>query len=140
MKQNKAEPKAPVCRITVDEKLERNLIRILIATLKPDKEIFNDEVQYWNEEIKELVKPDTYKHVFGITGGSANKWNWDDLSEGQVFLAGEFKVYSERNTQNLFIRNPGRRNFKRIDSIIKDNIKKKYLKALQGGGHYGKAD
>lgn len=127
-----------VYRITVDEKLGENLIRLLIASLKQGVKTFNDDAKYWNEEKEKLVEPNNYQTIMEITRIKAKEWSWDRLCEGQVFLAGEFKINHDRNTLAMFDVNPGRKNFRHINSEIKDTTKEKYLKALQGGTQDGK--
>ncbi|MFC1508250.1 hypothetical protein ACFL60_01015 [Candidatus Omnitrophota bacterium] len=127
-----------VYRITVDEKLSENLLRLLLASLKQGVKTFNDDSEYWNEEKEILVEPKNYQTIMGVTRVKAKKWSWDRLCEGQVFLSGEFKIDNDPTTLAMFDVNPGRKNFRHINFEIKDNSKEKYLKVLQGGTQDGK--
>ena len=120
-----------VCRITVDEKLEDDLIRILIANLKDKVTTFSDDSTCWEEEEERFVRPDNYQKKIGMTRDNAKKWPWDNLYEGQVFLTGRFRVSRSRGAQTAFVVDVKRRNFQCIDRLIKERVKKKYLSALE---------
>lgn len=120
-----------VCRITIDEKLEDDLIRILIANLKDNVTTFGDDSTYWEEEEELFMRPDNYQEKIGMTRDNAKKWPWDNLYEGQVFLVGRFRVSRNRGAQATFVVDVKRRNFQCIDRLIKERVKKKYLAALE---------
>ncbi|MBA7675934.1 hypothetical protein ES703_84173 [subsurface metagenome] len=120
-----------VCRITIDEKLEDDLIRILIANLKDNVTTFSDDSTYWEEEEELFMRPDNYQEKIGMTRDNAKKWPWDNLYEGQVFLVGRFRVSRNRGAQTTFVVDVKRRNFQCIDRLIKERVKKKYLAALE---------
>ena len=122
---------SPVRRITIDEKLEDDLMRILIANLKDNVTTFSDDSTYWEEEEELLVRPDNYQKKIGMTRDNAKKWPWDNLYEGQVFLVGRFRVSRNRGAQTTFVVDVKRRNFQCIDRLIKERVKKKYLAALE---------
>jgi len=122
---------SPVRRITIDEKLEDDLMRILIANLKDNVTTFSDDSTYWEEEEELLVRPDNYQKKIGMTRDNAKKWPWDNLYEGQVFLVGRFRVIRNRGAQTTFVVDVKRRNFQCIDRLIKERVKKKYLVALE---------
>lgn len=133
MRSQKSKQTQGVYRITVDEKLGPDLIRLLIASLKKNKKTFSDNPKHWNEEEAILVSADTYKNTMRLTRNNAKKLSWGMLREGQVFLVGKFKTLHDPNIQTKFALNPKRKNFRRIDPQIKNDIKRKYLRALQGG-------
>ena len=122
---------SPVRRITIDEKLEDDLMRILIANLKDNVTTFSDDSTYWEEEEELLVRPDNYQKKIGMTRDNAKKWPWDNLYEGQVFLVGRFRVSRNRGAQTTLVVDVKRRNFQCIDRLIKERVKKKYLAALE---------
>jgi len=122
---------SPVRRITIDEKLEDDLMRILIANLKDNVTTFSDDSTYWEEEEELLVRPDNYQKKIGMTRDNAKKWPRDNLYEGQVFLVGRFRVIRNRGAQTTFVVDVKRRNFQCIDRLIKERVKKKYLAALE---------
>ena len=76
----------PVLRITIDEKLEDDLIRILVAQLNYGEITFSDDSSYWQEEEEFLVKPSDYQKKMYMTQANAKKWSWDRLHEGQELL------------------------------------------------------
>ncbi|MBA7702586.1 hypothetical protein ES703_111355 [subsurface metagenome] len=131
MKNNQNTQTSVVRRITIDERLADDLIRILIADLKDGVTTFDDDSAYWGEEEEFLVQPDNYRDKIGMTRDNARKWLWNDLHEGQVFLLGRFRVNRNRRAQAMFVVDMKRRNFRRIDSLVKDWIKRKYLAALE---------
>lgn len=120
-----------VHRITIDEKLEDDLIRILIANLKNNVTTFSDDSTYWEEEEELFVRSDNYQKKIGMTRDNAKKWPWDNLYEGQVFLIGRFRVTRNRGAETTFVVDVKRRNFQCIDRLIKEHVKKKYLAALE---------
>jgi len=130
----------PVLRITIDEKLEDDLIRILVAQLNYGEITFSDDSSYWQEEEEFLVKPSDYQKKMYMTQANAKKWSWDRLHEGQVFLIGRFQSSVNRSGKNIFITDTKKRKFQRIDPLIKDHVKKKYFTALERRISDGKAD
>ena len=132
MNPGKSKSNQEVVRFTIDEKLEVNLIRLLRVSLKPGIKKFNDDAKYWQDEIELDAHPSTFRKIMGLSTGQAKKWNWESFKEGQVFLSGPFKTNNNKKSRLLFEVNPGRFNFRRIDKLLKDNIKTKYLSALRG--------
>jgi hypothetical protein len=125
---------SPVRRITIDEKLTENLMRILVSELKPNTKVFNDDLSYWGEEQEILVQPDNFKAVTGMTRNNVEKWPWDSLYEGQTFLQGYFKAISD---QRSFQTGARKWNFQCINDFIKNDAKQIYFSALKGGAGNG---
>lgn len=120
-----------VSRITIDEKLADGLFRILISALKDDTTEFNDDLSYWGEEYECLIQPDNYHKILGMTKRNAKTWPWDSICEGQVFLQGRFRINRNRRSKAMFVVDKRRRNFRRIDPMLKGQIKKDYLAVLE---------
>lgn len=119
-------------RITVDERLDENLIRILISELCRDMkvgELVDDNI--WEEETsllvskievesnkdkasQDIVSWSTLKEVWEIPERISPKW--DDLSEGQVYLQGAYSIKKE-NGRIVLYRNPKMRHLVRIDLV-----------------------
>ncbi len=119
-----------VQRFTIDERLSDNLIRILVADLKPGREKFGDDPEHWGKEKELLVSPKDYRGQMGMPR-AARKWPWRKLYEGQVFLSGGFR---EISGDGNFEVDAKQENFLCIDRVSKERVKKDYMKALEGGG------
>jgi hypothetical protein len=104
-----------VRRITVDERLAEDLIRLGVCPLADGVEFFFDRSADWGEEAEEYVGPDDYADVLGLS--SAEGRPWETLSEGQVFLSGEFAVVGERGAPKYFQVSRGQAGFLRIDNL-----------------------
>ena len=120
-----------VRRITIDERLSDNLIRLLVANLRANLKTFGDDPEYWGEEEELLVSPKDYREQMGMPR-AARKWSWRKLYEGQVFLSGGFREISDDGIK--FEVDAKQRNFLCIDRVSKERVKKDYMKALEGGG------
>ena len=130
MKKEKPKKNAIVNRITIDEKLSEDLIRVLISPLKKGIKIFKDKMDYWEEEKEELVRPDTFVRKMGIPFSKKKKFRWEDLREGQAFLSGSFSIADGKKNPGRFEVNPRRKEFLSIDALAKKDIKKLYFKVL----------
>ncbi len=122
-----------VRRITIDERLSDNLVRILVADLKPDKETFGDDPKDWREESELLVRPEDYQEEMGMPSEPEEEWLWNNLYEGQVFLSGGFREITEGGTEARFVVDVEQRNFQSIARVSKERVKNSYLAALEGG-------
>ena len=120
-----------VRRITIDEKLEDGLFRILIASLRDNIMEFSDELWCWNEEREDFILPEDYAQKLGMTKRNAEAWPWDSLCEGQVFLQGRFMMNPNQKARMKFFVNKRRRNFRRVDPLLKEQVKQTYLAVLQ---------
>jgi hypothetical protein len=153
---DKEEKIATVRRITVDEQLTEDLIRLEICELiKPGKSgEFKDEPDFWKDiaqEGEEIVarpfrpgkksQKDLYTDLMSIPESQVKQFPWKDLKEGQVFLSGAFEVKEEQSgdkkVKRYFIR-PGEKAFERIDDDVKENTKTLYFDVLAKGEKNGK--
>ena len=153
---NKEDKIATVLRITVDERLSEDLIRLEICELKKIGESgeFKDEPDFWRDivqEGEEIVawpinsekesKKGLYTDLMSIPESQVKQFPWKDLKEGQVFLSGAFEVKEEQSgdkkVTRYFIR-PGEKAFKQIDDDVKENTKTLYYEILAKGEKNGK--
>jgi hypothetical protein len=126
-----------VQRITIDERLSDNLIRILVSDLGAKRKEFGDDPKYWRGEKEVLVRPDEYQKEMDMTDANVKKWPWEDLYEGQVFLQGGFRGNPKKDEEKPFVVYEKRSNFQCINRVSKDRVKKKYAEALEGGSRNG---
>jgi hypothetical protein len=129
----KKKKEAAVRRITIDEKLYDDLIRIEVCDLASGVDRFNDSSEYWVEmaEEEKRITRDDYAEVMGIPKEQLIQWQWKDLEEGQVFLSGSFKKVEDENSADAFTVVPDIHDFMRIDDIVKKEIKKLYYDVLR---------
>jgi len=120
-----------VRRITIDEKLEDGLFRVLITSLRNDTTEFNDDLSYWGDEDEKLIQPDNYRKILDMTKRNVQTWPWDSIYEGQVFLQGRFRINRNRRSKILFVVDRRRRNFRRVDPMLKEQVKKTYSDVLE---------
>jgi len=161
-KSKKTKSKLPkeqdVKRITVDERFSDGYIRLLIATLAgeavtSDKIIEFQSINNWNPEKCVYVTKTNFMPRLGLGSDkrlmacavnevigeveqkpTANLL-WLGLEEGQVFIAGKFRVKGNRfDPEYLAISSTPTIEFLRIDRIkrFKDNSKSLYSEALCG--------
>ena len=94
-------------RITIDERLSEDLVRLEICELAKvaEKGEFKDEPDFWKSIVQEgkeiLARPinsakkpvkNSYARLMSIPDSKVKKFPWKDLKEGQVFLSGAFVV------------------------------------------------
>lgn len=133
MKKKKLKKNVIVRRITIDEKLSEDLIRLLISPLKEGIKKFRDQMEYWEAEKEELVRPDSFAKKMGIPFSKKKKFKWENLREGQAFLSGAFDVVDIKKPPGKFEVNPKRKEFLSIDTLAKKDIKKLYFRVLGRG-------
>jgi hypothetical protein len=145
---DKEDKDATVRRITIDERLSEDLIRLEICELKKTSKSgeFKDEPDFWKDIVQEgeeiLARPINpeegsgkclYTDLMSIPESQVEKFPWKDLKEGQVFLSGAFEVKEEQSgdkkVTRYFIR-PGQEAFKQIDDDVKENTKTLYYEIL----------
>jgi hypothetical protein len=115
MAKEQRQPQARVRRITVDERLAEDLIRLGVCPLAEGVEFFFDRSADWGDEAEEYVGPGDYADVLGLSSGEDRPW--ESFSEGQVFLSGEFEVVGERRAPKYFQVSRGQAEFLRIDNL-----------------------
>ncbi len=119
-----------VRRITIDEILSGELMRILVSSLGKSGE-FSDK-DFEAEEEETFATPEDYIEIMGVT--YKRRYPWTYFEEGQVFLSGHFKVLKRGSKKKpLETYKAGwkiRRNFRRIDWSVKKTVKELYEKAL----------
>ena len=120
-----------VKRITVDEKLEDDLMRLLICELPQGIEKFSDEDAEWGDEENCFVTPDDYVQEMGIPRSKEKDWPWESLREGQVFLSGNFVTVDRSKSSRRFAAGQKRRNFLSIEDVVKEEAKRLYAEVLR---------
>lgn len=121
-----------VRRITVDEQLADDLVRLLVCPLAQGVQEFFDRDEEWGEEEEVWVKRGTYTQDLGIPPAKEKDCAWEELAEGQVFLSGEFEIVGCRAAPKYFKVSPGREEFLRIDGLegFREGIKRIYSDLL----------
>ncbi len=140
-------PTRQVLRITVDERLDEELLRVLVARLATGTGSFAvDDIDAWGEERSEYVTAGNWPGAFRVPAGARNiraavkqmvgdiddsklvgktkvevplkRAFWNALQEGQVFLVGAFRVEKKRRGEPYLVKvAPGRRALLRIDRL-----------------------
>jgi len=133
-----------VYRITVDERLSEDLIRLEVSELIMYNTTgeFRDEPEFWEEKGSEsgevLARPHESKRESKqaskeltevLTDILLSKIQWKDLKDGQVYLLGEFEIKKEKDVNHYFIR-PGASAFEQIDDDVYDHTKILYYEVL----------
>ena len=151
------EDKIPtVLRISVDERLSEDLIRLEICELirfgeskefKDEPDFWSDIIQGGEEIVARLINPGKViikgpnTDMVSILESLVEQFPWKDLKEGQVFLSGAFEVKEEqrrdKKVKRYFIRS-GEKAIKQIDDDVKENTKTLYYEILAKGGKNGK--
>jgi hypothetical protein len=131
-----------VRRITVDERLDANLIRILISELCDEVEsgeLVDNAI--WEDEESTLVSDLRSEDVEGASK-SVIDWStllrdwgiperiwprWGDLAEGQVYLEGAYAL-RKIDESIMLLRAPGRPHIVRVDLVpqVKDHRDRMY--------------
>ena len=126
-----------VWRITVDERLADDLIRVVRCRLAEGVGEFWDRTDEWDREYALLITPEDYARKLGIP--SEEELPWSALEEGQVFVMGEFGAVravgaAEDAAPARFSVTRGRASFLRIDQmdVFRDGLKAVYAAALRG--------
>jgi len=152
---NKEDKIPTVHRITVDEQISEDLIRLEICELIKYDESgeFKDDPEYWKDIVKEgdeiLARPtnqekeskrDLYTDLMAIPESQVKQFPWKELKEGQVFLSGAFEIKEEQSgdkkIKRYYIR-PGKKAFEQIDDDVKKNTKNIYHEILAKGEKNG---
>lgn len=129
---------AIVRRITIDERLADDLIRVAICPLEQGVEAFLDREGDWGPERQSFIRPKDYVRKLGIP--DPQDWPWESLSEGMVFLSGAFELVPKKRGEDkvelaYFQISKHRGRFERIDhlEVLRTSIHQLYAHALGGG-------
>lgn len=125
--------KSLVRRITVDEKLSDNLIRVLISGLAAGIKEFNVNKGKWQNEKEVFITPQNYTEKLGMSKSMEKKLPWEDLKEGQAFLYGNFEIKGSRKSPAIVI-HKGPLRILRIDNLIRSEVEELYSAVLRQGG------
>ncbi len=145
--------RARVRRISIDERLDGDLIKIGVADLLPGhSDLGEDALESWSDEHVRLVRPSTFLRSFGLRKDHSELEAlvaelplepgkdepsgafWRTLEEGQVYLSGEIEVRGiDRSSIEGITARPGAFSVVRIDRIptIKNKHKRLYSAALK---------
>lgn len=147
-------PPPRVRRITVDERLGSSSVRLLIADLEKIDEVFRvDDLTLWGEEKEQYVSRRNFLKVLGVDKKDISLKHamkeiigevgevpthdilWRSLTEGQVFLNGNFcKKHDKDAHLQLDIHDGTECGFLRIDRMyeFKEINKQLYTRAVCG--------
>jgi hypothetical protein len=121
-----------IYRITVDERLDEDRVRLLITSLvdKPyrDGQCFQDTYDTWGpEEREESLSQTEFAWLGAELGIAPTQLTWKALEEGRVYLAGEFSVVTDG-----FVIRRGESAFERIDHLefVKASARQLYTHRL----------
>ncbi len=129
-----------IYRITIDERLAEDLIRVVLAKHKgPIKEsTFDDSIDSWNDEDYQVVDHKEWVKEFSITDENNSKFPFSSLYEGQVLLCGNCDlIYEEKNKCKFRLQKSKSFNLFDITSFVKEEVKAMYTKALTGDKNHG---
>jgi hypothetical protein len=137
MRAAQSKRKPVVRRITVDERLAGDLIRLVVCHLADGIEVFYDRQEDWGTERDVWTRPKDYAQKLGAPDVQTPPW--ESLEEGQLYLSGEFEVVGDRARPAYFRVRPGRREFVRIDNLeeYREGVKHLYSVLLTEGGKDG---
>lgn len=98
-------PHPRIHRITVDERLDEDRVRLLITCLAPtpdtrppyhDGEPFLDRYETWMPDEREVcISQSEFTCLRAELAISSTKMPWKGLGEGCVYLAGEFSIAAD---------------------------------------------
>jgi hypothetical protein len=136
-----------VRRITVDEKLADDIIRLAVCPLIAKAATFTDKQRDWGFEKNYIFTKDTFQDVlrkWGVLKPDMKKVSWYGLEEGQVYLLGNFRIEEIRIKYKLkkqykqkdkvlkkFIVDRKKFNFVRIDEWVDEIMKRLYFSTLK---------
>lgn len=131
MKSKRSKKQSSVRRITVDERLTEDTIRILISELAEGVREFPLGEAQWKEEKEHHLKRRNYVEDMGIPPAEAEKWSWAGFREGQVFLSGTFRIVGKKKSPNKLVAGQGQNQFLLIEDLVRKDTEKLYFKALE---------
>lgn len=123
-----------VWRITVDERLDAERVRLLIAAyVGASGQSFVDPIEDWSDETERTIRREQMSGFFG-EGEEAPAW--EDLREGQVYLVGSIEPSVEEDRVTGFRPTAASPMPHRIDTIpsVKKDQKQLYSDVLAGTG------
>jgi hypothetical protein len=115
-------PHPRIHRITVDERLDEDRVRLLITSLAPrpdtrrpyrDGERFHDRYETWMPDEREVcLSQSEFTCLRTELAISSTKITWKGMNEGCVYLAGEFAI-----TADAFVIARGQDQFEPINDL-----------------------
>lgn len=133
-----------VRRVTVDERLEPGLFRLMVARLwRRDAEIPIEDTRSWTRETPLLAEEQDLICIFGLDAAKPPAGNatgvdpaqfWQSLAEGQVYLVGEFRVVEDREgSPRAIAPDVGTHALLRIDRLepVREHERRLYAEALR---------
>lgn len=128
--------KMPIYRITVDEFLAEDLVRVLFAELNISRQatLFDDATDVWKEEQALVLNPATWAKKLSLPPAHLAAYPLSSLFEGQVFLCGNVSLNrSKRSKKKFRINKAPARRLLPITTQVHADIKSLYKNALTGG-------
>jgi len=126
----------PVYRITVDEFLAEDLVRVLFAELDISRNttLFDDTTDVWKEEQALVVNSETWAEKLALPATRLKAYPLSSFCEGQVFLCGNVSLNrSKKSRQKFRINKTPARKLLPVTTQVHAEIKSLYKKALTGG-------
>ena len=123
-----------VWRITVDERLDAERVRLLIAAyVGVSGRSFVDPIEDWSDETERTIRREQMSGFFGEGEGTPA---WEDLREGQVYLVGSIEPFPETDRGVTFRPTSSPPTPHRIDTIpsVEEDEKQLYSDVLAGPG------
>ncbi len=133
MKAKKQKKYSLIKRITIDEKISEDIIRILISSPAEDaKELKLGEVK-WTKEKEKYINSKNFADIMGIPLSKHKDFPFTGFHEGQVFLTGNFKINREKKSPDKFLLGNKDNEFLAIDDSVREETKRLYSKVLEKG-------
>lgn len=147
-----------VFRITVDEKLSDDYIRLMICPLiknikdfadkETKKTVITDRRRNWDQEEEMYITSENYKDILkmlGLNKKHVEQISWGSLNEGQVYLLGNFRIEeikreNTKRTMKRFILDTHKVSFEQIDEYVNDTIRRLYFSTLRGRRKHASTD
>jgi len=122
-----------VQRVTIDEKISGDIMRILISSPAKDVEELKLGEVKWTKEKEKYINSENYADKMGIPVSKRKDFPFAGFHEGQVFLTGNFKIIGKKKSPDKLLLGNSDRKFLAIDTSIKEEIKRLYSKVLEKG-------
>ncbi|MCA9694018.1 MAG: hypothetical protein KC636_30810 [Myxococcales bacterium] len=127
---------APVIRITVDERLSGDIVRLLVAPLAPGVSRFTDAAGDWARELELEVTSRDYAALLELGPEEQRVVAWPELIEGHVYFVGAFAAEGDFLSPSGFHVDEDARRAMRVDHlpVVRAPAEQVYEALLRQGG------